>query len=98
MKNQSVSNNLDWISVLIFIALVVLGWMNIYSSSLSLSAGNNSIFDITQVYGKQMLFIFLTIPIIFIVLFADSKFYEKYSSLIFVIALLALAGLFVAGK
>jgi rod shape determining protein RodA len=98
MKNQSVSNNLDWISVVIFIALVVLGWMNIYSSSLSLSAGDKSIFDISQVYGKQMLFIFLTIPIIFVVLFADSKFYEKYSSLIFGVALLALAGLFVAGK
>ena len=98
MKNQSVSNNLDWISVSIFIALVVLGWMNIYSSSLSLSAGNTSIFDISQVYGKQMLFIFLTIPIIFVVLFADSKFYEKYSSLIFGVALLLLAGLFVAGK
>ncbi len=98
MKNQSVSNNLDWISVVIFIALVVLGWMNIYSSSLSLSAGDKSIFDVSQVYGKQMLFIFLTIPIIFVVLFADSKFYEKYSSLIFGVALLALAGLFVAGK
>ena len=98
MKNQSVSNNLDWISVLIFIALVVLGWMNIYSSSLSLSAGDNSIFDVSQVYGKQMLFIFLTVPIIFVVLFADSKFYEKYSSLIFGFALLLLAGLFVAGK
>ena len=98
MKNQSVSNNLDWISVSIFIALVVLGWMNIYSSSLSLAAGSTSIFDISQVYGKQMLFIFLTIPIIFVVLFADSKFYEKYSSLIFGVALLLLAGLFVAGK
>jgi rod shape determining protein RodA len=98
MKNQSVSNNLDWISVVIFIALVVLGWMNIYSSSLSLSAGDSSIFDISQVYGKQMLFIILTIPIIFVVLFADSKFYEKYASVIFGVALLSLAGLFVFGK
>ena len=98
MKNQSVSNNLDWISVVIFIALVVLGWMNIYSSSLAISARDASIFDVSQVYGKQMLFIILTVPIIFVVLFADSKFYEKYSSLIFGVALLALAGLFVAGK
>ncbi|MBC7641707.1 MAG: rod shape-determining protein RodA [Flavobacterium sp.] len=98
MKNQSVSTNLDWISVMIFIALVVLGWLNIYSSSLSLSVVNDSIFDISQVYGKQMLFIFLTIPIIFVVLFADAKFYEKYSIIIFTISLLSLAGLFVFGK
>ena len=74
MKNQSVSTNLDWICVIIFIALVILGWLNIYSSSLSLSMVNDSIFDISQVYGKQMLFIFLTIPIIFIVLFAEVAF------------------------
>lgn len=98
MKNQSVSTNLDWISVMIFIALVVLGWLNIYSSSLSLSVKNDSIFDISQVYGKQILFIFLTIPIIFVVLFADAKFYEKYSIIIFTISLLSLAGLFVFGK
>ena len=98
MKNQSVSNNLDWICVMIFIALVILGWLNIYSSSLSLSMVNDSIFDISQVYGKQMLFIFLTIPIIFIVLFADAKFYEKYSIIIFAVSLLSLIGLFIFGK
>ena len=98
MKNQSVSNNLDWVSVIIFIALVIMGWMNIYSSSLSLSSEDNSIFDLTQVYGKQMLFIILTIPIIFVVLFADAKFYEKFSIIIFAISLLSLAGLFVFGK
>ena len=98
MKNQSVSNNLDWISVIIFIMLVVLGWLNIYSSSLSSTVANASLFDVTQIYGKQMLFIILTIPIIFIVLYADAKFYEKYSSIIFAISLLSLAGLFVFGK
>ncbi len=98
MKNQSVSSNIDWVSVLIFITLVILGWLNIYSSSLSISAKDASVIDVTQVYGKQMVFIILTIPLIFIVLFADSKFYEKYSSIIFGVSLLSLMGLFVAGK
>lgn len=98
MKNQSVSTNLDWISVIIFIALVVLGWLNIYSSSLSTSEIDSSIFDITKYYGKQMVFIFLTIPIIFVVLYADAKFYEKYASIIYGVSLLSLAGLFVLGK
>jgi rod shape determining protein RodA len=98
MKNQSVSSNLDWISVIIYIILVVLGWLNIYSSSLSTTAEDASLFDFSQIYGKQMLFIFFTIPLIFIVLSVDGKFYEKYSSIIFGAALLLLAGLFVAGK
>ena len=97
MKNQSVTNNLDWISVIIYITLVVMGWLNIYSSSLSLSE-DSYIFDLSQFYGKQLLSIGLTIPLIFIVLSVDGKFYEKFASIIFFIALLSLAGLFVFGK
>lgn len=98
MKNQSVTNNLDWISVIIYIILVVMGWLNIYSSSLSLSSEDAYILDLSQFYGKQLLSIALTIPLIFIVLSVDGKFYEKFASIIFFIALLSLAGLFVFGK
>lgn len=98
MKNQSVTNNLDWISVVIYLVLVILGWLNIYSSSLSSIEGETSIFDFSQIYGKQFLFILFSIPIIFIVLSVDAKFYEKYSSIIFAVSLLSLVGLFVFGK
>ena len=89
MKNQSVKNNIDWISVIIYIVLVILGWLNIYSSSLSSTEGT---------YEKQLIFIACTIPLIFIVLFVDGKFYEKYASIIFGVSLLSLAGLFLFGK
>ncbi|MFZ4435649.1 MAG: rod shape-determining protein RodA [Flavobacterium psychrophilum] len=97
MKNQSVTNNLDWISVIIYVVLVVLGWLNIYSSSLSLS-DSNFMFDFGQPYGKQLLYLFLTMPLIFIILAVDGKFYEKFSSVIYGIGLLSIAGLFVFGK
>lgn len=57
-----------------------------------------SIFDFSQVYGKQLLFIILSIPLIFTVLFVEAKFYEKFSIIIFAISLLSLIGLFVFGK
>ncbi len=98
MKNQGVSHNIDWISIVIYMALVIMGWLNIYSSSLSSVAEETSIFDFTQIYGKQFLFIMFTIPIIFVILFVEPKFYEKFSIIIFAISLLSLAGLFVAGK
>lgn len=98
MKNQSVSSNLDWISVIIYMILVIMGWLNIYSSSLSTTADDASLFDFSQIYGKQMMFIFFTIPLIFIVLSVEGKFYEKYSSIIFGVALVLLAGLFIFGK
>ena len=89
MKNQSITNNLDWICIIIYGLLVLMGWLNIYSSSLSSSEGT---------YEKQLIFIALTIPLIFIILSVDGKFYEKYASIFFGISLLSLAGLFVAGK
>jgi rod shape determining protein RodA len=66
-----------------------MGWLNIYSSSLS---------SMEDTYEKQLVFIILTIPLIFIILSVDGKFYEKYASIIFGISLLSLAGLFVFGK
>jgi rod shape determining protein RodA len=75
-----------------------MGWLNIYSSSLSTVVGESSIFDFNQIYGKQFLFILFSIPIIFIVLSVEAKFYEKYSIIIFAISLLSLMGLFVFGK
>jgi rod shape determining protein RodA len=98
MKNQSVTNNLDWISVVIYIILVIMGWLNIYSSSLSSIEQETSIFDFSQIYGKQFMFIILTIPLIFVMLSVEGKFFEKFSSVIYVFGLLSLAGLFVFGK
>ncbi len=89
MKNQSITNNIDWSSVVIYGLLVLLGWLNIYSSSLSSMEGTSE---------KQFLFIALTIPLIFIVLFVDGKFYEKYASIIYGVSLLSLIGLFAFGK
>lgn len=89
MKNQNLSNNIDWICIIIYIALVFMGWLNIYSSSLSSSG---------ETYQNQAIFIALAIPLILVILYLDGKFYEKYASIIFVISLLSLAGLFVFGK
>jgi rod shape determining protein RodA len=98
MKNQSVTNNLDWITVVIYIIMVMLGWLNIYSSSLSSVEGETSIFDVSQIYGKQFLFILFSIPLIFSILAIDAKFFEKFSGIFYVLGLLSLAGLFVFGK
>lgn len=98
MRNQSVSSNIDWISIVIYITLVLLGWLNIYSSSLSGAPEDASIFDFSQIYGKQFLFILFSIPIILTILAVEAKFFEKYAIIIFAVSLLSLAGLFVFGK
>lgn len=96
MRNQSVRNNIDWMIVTIYAVLVILGWFNIYSSSLPETP--TDFYDFNQFFGKQLIYILLTVPLIIIVLSVDGKFYEKFSSVIYGIGLLAIAGLFVFGK
>ncbi|WP_291116424.1 rod shape-determining protein RodA [Flavobacterium sp. UBA6135] len=95
MKNQNVTSNLDWISILIYGLLVILGWMNIYSSSLPIEAAS---FDMAEIYGRQLIFIILTIPLIIIILSIDAKIYEKFAFVFYIIGILLLVGLFVFGK
>lgn len=86
----------DWLIIFIYIALVTMGWINIYSASLSDSA--KGFFDFDQVYGKQMIWIGLSIVLIIFVLAVESKFYERFASVIYIVSLISLAGLFVFGK
>ena len=95
MKNQSVGNRIDFISILLYVVLVIMGWMTIYSASLPLE--ETSIFDISQIYGRQMLFIGLTIPLIFIILFTDAKIFERLSFVFYSLGIILLLGLFVFG-
>ncbi|MGQ2982782.1 rod shape-determining protein RodA [Flavobacterium sp.] len=96
MKNQGVTNNLDWITILLYAVLVIMGWMTIYSASLP--EKTTSLFDITQIYGKQIMFILTGIPLIIVMLTMDAKIYEKYSLIFYGLGIVLLAGLFVAGK
>lgn len=86
----------DWLTILLYFLLVSFGWINIYSASL----GDNpsSIFDFSEVYGKQAVWILLSIIIIVLSLSIESSFYQRFSSVIYAFALLSLAGLFVFGK
>lgn len=86
----------DWITILLYLFLVLFGWVNIYSASL----GDNpsSFFDFSEVYGKQAVWILLSFFLIVVTLSIDSRFYQRFSSVIYIFALLSLAGLFVFGR
>lgn len=85
----------DWLIILIYIILVAMGWMNIYSASLNDAA--QGLFDFDQIYGKQMIWIGLSVVLIIFVLAIESRFYENYASIVYIVSLLSLAGLFVFG-
>ncbi len=87
---------LDWLTIFIYIALVAIGWVNIYSASFNDSA--TEFFDFSQIYIKQLVWISLSFVLIVFILAIESKFYERFSSLIYLVSMLSLLGLFVLGK
>jgi len=87
---------LDWITILLFLMLVGFGWVNILSASMS--GEITSYFDMSQRYGKQLVFIGLTFGLIILILSIEAKFYERFASIIYLAAILSLIGLFFFGK
>jgi len=81
--------------VLFFTLLVGFGWINIYAASYT----DESVqaFDFSSKYGKQLLWILFSIPLIILILFINSKFYQRFSSIFFILSLLTLIGLFLFG-
>jgi len=96
MLGSKGNKKFDWITILFYIALVGIGWINIYSASYSDSV--TSFFDFSQIYTKQLVWISLSLVLITFILAVEAKFYERFSSVIYIISLLSLLGLFVLGK
>ena len=95
-EKNNIFADVDWLLICICILLIGFGWMNIYAASSSPDA--NGLFDFSTRYGKQFIWIALCLPIVIIILFFNSKFYEQFASIFYFISLLALLLLFVFGK
>jgi rod shape determining protein RodA len=63
----------DWITIFIYIALVAIGWVNIYSASYS--STSTVFFDFSQIYIKQLVWISLSLILIPFILTVEAKFY-----------------------
>ena len=95
-RKTNIFYGIDWLLVLCYFLLIFVGWLNIYSATITNE--DISIINFSTEYGKQLVWICLSIPIILLILLFEAKFYEKYASLIYLVSLLFLVGLFVVGK
>lgn len=86
----------DFLLILLYISLILLGLINIYS--VSSTASNFEAFNLSTRFGTQLLWIGVSIPFIIVVFFLDVKLYERFSSILYLFILVVLAGLFVFGK
>ena len=80
-RSNNLLANIDWVSILLYLLLVLIGWLNIYAAVYD--ENHSSIFDISQKYGKQLIWIGAAFVLAFLVLLTDSKFFTTFSMVIY---------------
>jgi len=89
------NQGIDTMLVLLFFALVLIGWVAIFAATYDES--QPSIFDIDKSYGRQFLWIIGSLLLAGAILLIDSKFYVSFAYIIYGLVLLMLAAVFVIG-
>lgn len=80
-RSNNLLANIDWVSILLYLLLVLIGWLNIYAAVYN--ENHSSILDISQKYGKQLIWIGAAFALAFLVLLTDSKFFTTFSMVIY---------------
>ncbi|MFZ4707136.1 MAG: rod shape-determining protein RodA [Bacteroidales bacterium] len=97
MREQKVIiKNIDWTMVSLFLVLVLMGWVNIYAAVYN--DEHNSILDMSQSYGKQLIWIGTALALALAVLITDTKFFTAFAYLIYGITILLLLVVLIVGK
>jgi len=94
-SRKSIFNNIDWLSVFLYLILVLIGWVNIYAAVYDES--HQSIFDTTQRYGKQLIWICAALVLALAILMIDAKFFSTFSYLFYGLGILSLMAVLVIG-
>ena len=81
-KKNNVWANVDWITISIYLAMMFIGWINIYAAVYN--EEHKSIFDMTQQYGKQLMWIGAAVFIAMLMINTDSKFFVSFAFPIYV--------------
>ena len=95
-ERNSIIGRIDWVTVLIYFALVIIGCFSIFSAKYD--ELHPSIFDLSQVYGKQLIWIGASLLVGFIILLIDAKFFNAFSLWIYIFFLVSLLAVLVYGK
>ncbi|MCG6186140.1 rod shape-determining protein RodA [Maribellus maritimus] len=95
-KRNNVWANIDWVTVLLFLLLIFLGWINIYAAIYN--PENQSIFDVSERYGKQLIWIGAALALGFLILLIETNFYVFFSYIIYGFFILLLILVLFMGK
>ena len=73
--------DIDKVTIMLFFILVIIGWFNIYSAVYN--EENKGIFDFSQRYGKQFIWIIASFLIAGFIVIIDTRFYIFFARFIY---------------
>ena len=92
---EGIFRNIDWVTVIMYLILVAMGWINIYASVYN--EEHQLITDLTQKYGKQMIWIGTSLVLALIILIVDGNFYAAVAWPLWIIVLISLVAVLFLG-
>ena len=95
-KNSNILSRLDWVTVMLWLVMMIMGWLNIYAAVYN--ENHTSIFDLSQRYGKQLTFILAALVLAVFVMVTDNKLWFFFAWFIYGFFLLLLLLVLVVGK
>ena len=95
VQRNNIFANLDWISILMWLVMIAFGWMNIYSANIM--EADTGIFDLSQRFGKQLVWIGASILLAVLLFVLDAKFYIYFAYILFTALIIILMGVLVFG-
>ncbi len=96
-RGEDIAGKLDWVAVLLYVLMMVMGWLNIFAAVYDESV-KQTIWDLSLNSGRQLIFIGASFLIIIIIIVIDMRFYETFAYLFYGIILLALILVPIIGK
>ncbi len=93
---NNIVGKIDWWLLAIYLILAAIGISTIYAAAFN--ENNPSIFDMSQHYGKQALFLVLSLFMGLIIMLIDAKFFNTFAYIIYGISILLLIYVLVAGS
>jgi rod shape determining protein RodA len=95
-QQRSFFFNVDWVTVLIYLALCAIGWFNIHAAVFD--DKHPSIIDTATNYGKQFIYINVAVVVAIIILLLESRFLTALAPAFYAITVLLLILVLVVGR
>jgi rod shape determining protein RodA len=94
-RTVNILEEIDWLSVGLYLVLVIFGWMNIFASSYN--EQYRSIVDLHQNYGDQLMWILISFLAVFILFLIDHRFFYYFTYPIYAFAIVLLLAVLIFG-